>query len=575
MRAAHRGGLFLLLLNLLCIFVYMKKGLFFLPALALLLAVSCGPAQLPRISAVLDSAESLLNERPDSALALLRSLSPDRIPGRRNTARASLLHSIALDKCYIDLQTDSIIAPAVNWYNHHGTAEEKMKSVYYRGRIDENTRRYKEAIVAFVQAEELSSHSRDEGFKGLIDMAIAHAYQRYYNHELALEYQEKGKQHFLLAGDSLRYYLAVCREAVIRQSMLEWTAADSLFRAAISHTETNRAAHALFLSNYALMKVLQPNPDPDGAISLLQSKIDQCQVSLSVDDYCVFGYALALSGSHSEAESILDQLPDKSAGTSDLDYWRYRIALSGAEYEQAIGFLNNSYDKNDRILETVLSDSMPEALATFYKDRSEKAVQERTNLVKSILLVLLLLSLLGIIIFYKYKARHRRMEEQIAGLTSLSDSLQLKLDASVLSEERRIMELRQQYAKGFKRQFALLDSLCSAYWSPIKKKEKDKIFDEVQNILNVIDKESGRQQELEDLLNSRLDGFMIKMRHDMPAFREQDFRLIAYSVLGFQSKTIASIMGYTDASVNTIKSRLRRAIAESDSCNKDFYLLYL
>ena len=104
--------------------------------LCALLLSACGASPHRRIAAVLDDVESYINERPDSALAVLRELdSTAAVRGPARLARASLLHSMALDKCYIDLKTDSILAPAVAWYMRHGSPDEKLKTLYYQGRL--------------------------------------------------------------------------------------------------------------------------------------------------------------------------------------------------------------------------------------------------------------------------------------------------------------------------------------------------------------------------------------------------------------------------------------------------------
>ena len=101
------------------------------PFLVTILLTACAPASQRRVGAVLDDVESYINDRPDSALAVLRGLDSTAVirrPAQR--ARAALLHSMALDKCYIDLQTDSILAPAVAWYRRHGTPDERLKTHY-------------------------------------------------------------------------------------------------------------------------------------------------------------------------------------------------------------------------------------------------------------------------------------------------------------------------------------------------------------------------------------------------------------------------------------------------------------
>lgn len=73
----------------------------------LLAAVSCG--RLGAVSEKLDVAESLMNARPDSALAVLQGIPASAVKGKKASARYALLSSMALDKNYIDTTTFDIL----------------------------------------------------------------------------------------------------------------------------------------------------------------------------------------------------------------------------------------------------------------------------------------------------------------------------------------------------------------------------------------------------------------------------------------------------------------------------------
>ena len=66
------------------------------------------------VTDVLNRAEAVMNEHPDSALNLLRTLSFDDFRRESNRARYALLHSQALDKNYIDVTNDSLISVALD-----------------------------------------------------------------------------------------------------------------------------------------------------------------------------------------------------------------------------------------------------------------------------------------------------------------------------------------------------------------------------------------------------------------------------------------------------------------------------
>ncbi|MEG1586762.1 MAG: hypothetical protein RR346_07795 [Bacteroidales bacterium] len=80
-------------------------------------------------NAILAHSEQLMIEAPDSALTLLQSLDYRSFKSRKIRAKYALLYSQALDKNYIDIDNDSLIRPAVRYFEQHGSDQEKYLSV--------------------------------------------------------------------------------------------------------------------------------------------------------------------------------------------------------------------------------------------------------------------------------------------------------------------------------------------------------------------------------------------------------------------------------------------------------------
>ena len=106
-------------------------------------------------------AEAMMEERPDSALALLDSIGSRSLRSDADRAKYSLLTSMALDKNYIDTTDFSILQDAIDFYSNHGSEDEKLQTYYYQGRIFMNRGENSEAMKSFVKALDLSSQSTD------------------------------------------------------------------------------------------------------------------------------------------------------------------------------------------------------------------------------------------------------------------------------------------------------------------------------------------------------------------------------------------------------------------------------
>lgn len=129
-----------------------RYTLIFLLASTSLLLISC--TDKPHIKAVLDKAEEVMEtEDPAVVRTMLNSINTEELNTRRLKARYALLYSQVLDKNYIDLTSDSIISPAVRYYRHHGSAEDKLKTLYYLGTIKKNAGDNEGAMRCYIEAE--------------------------------------------------------------------------------------------------------------------------------------------------------------------------------------------------------------------------------------------------------------------------------------------------------------------------------------------------------------------------------------------------------------------------------------
>lgn len=131
----------------------MKRLLVFLLC-ASAVFLSCKDNQ---VESVLTSAEISMNDKPESSLEVLESIDKDLLSTRKQKAKYALLYSMALDKNYIDIKEDSIIAPAVEYYECHGSKEERFLCNYYHARIYENAGDNENALLYAAKAESVDT----------------------------------------------------------------------------------------------------------------------------------------------------------------------------------------------------------------------------------------------------------------------------------------------------------------------------------------------------------------------------------------------------------------------------------
>ena len=146
----------------------MRNTIILAAVAALFLLASCGRAD---ITSRLSDIESYIDSRPDSALAAIRQIDTTELRGRAAKAKYALLHAIALDKNYIDTADTRVVQPAVDYYDRHGSPEQRLKAYMYLGTEQYNAGRYNQAIVSF-------SHAAESGNSLLKDGGHVHGHKR-------------------------------------------------------------------------------------------------------------------------------------------------------------------------------------------------------------------------------------------------------------------------------------------------------------------------------------------------------------------------------------------------------------
>lgn len=189
------------------------------------LVMSCGNKEAARI---MNSAENVMWTRPDSALATLESIDTLALKTKAQRARYSLLYTMALDRNHLTIPNLRVIKLAANYYERHGSNDDKMKMYFYLGTAQFDTGDPESAIASYIRAKEYSSHSDNLVFKGIISSSISDVYLWNNNNSEGISYCKDACGYFAQAKDSFRLWNATGSLANLYSNIQDWTKADSL-----------------------------------------------------------------------------------------------------------------------------------------------------------------------------------------------------------------------------------------------------------------------------------------------------------------------------------------------------------
>jgi len=115
----------------------------------MLLTGCSGDGYTPELLAI----DSIINEKPDSALRLLDSLGTEaRSWSKSQRMRHSLLTMKAQNKTDVTFTSDSVVLDLVDYFDHHGTTNERMQAHYLLGRVYSDMGEAPRAISSYQDA---------------------------------------------------------------------------------------------------------------------------------------------------------------------------------------------------------------------------------------------------------------------------------------------------------------------------------------------------------------------------------------------------------------------------------------
>ena len=557
-------------------------SLFGLSLTVFLLTMALSSCASHHTAATLNDVETYIQTRPDSALDTIRAIDTTTLTTRSLRAHYALLHAMALDKNWIDTTYVGVVMPAVEYYDRHGSADQKMKAYYYLGRIQENQHNYTAAILSFTIAEDASAGSIDEQFKGLLYMGIANVYREVHSVDKALEYTEKAREYFLISGDNYHFDLSAGRLAMAFQEKQDWYKADSLYQLCLQKLKQDTAYMQIYLSQYAVMKVIQPELDPEGAINLLSIISSEYGKPLSMRDYGVYAYASALRGDDGTCEKVLSMMSRQPENRRvQARYMTYRIAEHKGDYKQALDLLKGIYRQQDTTVYEMLDNSVAQTLQEYYEKQASETQRRLVNhrLIWGFV-VFCLLVMLGLVAYLlnRKRVRERQAADELVRTAEQANRILQQTNASLESD---ISVLQKTFAQFYQDQLERIGSLCEAYLKAKSREDegkKEAVYRRVEKIVNEISRDDEKYSRFEYQVNQYLDNVVDHLKSDLGKngkVSDVDARFICYTVVGFDTNTISMLLGISPANVYTRRSRLKDRIRGLESPYKDQYQMYI
>lgn len=521
-----------------------------------------------RVNETLKDVESYIMERPDSALTVLDTMDRALLTTDRLKAHHALLHAMALDKNYIDVDDDSLASVAVRYYSKKGPDKYYARSLYYLGLSYYYAQDYIEAILEFTKAEKVAERS-DSLYLGFIKVAQADTYAKCHNYEESINCLIQSSDLYSKLDLDYYYRISELRLSQVLYNKEIYSQSEIILRRLI---ETDIEDIIVFSAkaSYAFYNTSQKH-DYNLSVQYYDEVIKSCNgdMIMALKDYWAYAYALLKIGRNEDSDNIINQLKDiDTSGTAD--YWMYMIEKSNGNSEEALKYLEKSTTKIDKEVTKALQQSLALSQRDYYESEFENAEYKARNRKLIAISVGIGSILILVLVLWGTSVYVKRQREEKEYYLNYADEIRRQLEASKNDD---YPELKRKYLEMSKSRFEMIASLYEEYvLYQGKKNAEHAVYSKVSEIINAFLTDNANHKQLESVLDESLGGIVSMLRKEMPKLKEIDYSIFCYAIIGFDATTISHLLNISANVVYIRKSRMRQHIEETNPDHKNRFL---
>ena len=547
-----------------------------LTILSLLLLAACTNTAPRTKHSALAKADSLMHAHPDSALALLQSISADSLTDDANRAYHALLLSQALDKNYIDKTDDSLINIAVTYYADKPVTPQQMLAHYYHARIKQNATAYPEALYAALHAEAAALQLNDHYHLGLIYRLMMDCYNRVYDTEKELEYAQLSYEHFALTeykrytnfallnlADAYTANRNINQSIGIISPLIEVAEADKdtslLSNALSSYSNTLMLQKKYALAKTSLLRLQMIKERP--LTTRNYSHLAICYLYENQPDSALY-YGV-------KAEKMIKNDADRYL-YEKLQYLYHRREK---DFETALAAYRNASAYHDSAINEAEKHNI-EAVVRDYQTAKNTIEKNSLKHYLAILgyLFLVSVSILGIFAWRMFAIRKRLKRKTDAFLQLQTDLQKIIEDMTRQQQNDKETANRKQLAKLYKEKYAVVLEFVEKYnhsASHIDKQEA--LFKSIQKQLDELKSEKALRN-MENEINRYNCNIIKDLRKQVPSITPLELSYIIYTQIGFSHAVIEEFLQVNTKKIYNLNSRLKQKILKSNAPDAERFM---
>ncbi len=496
-------------------------------------------------SRILVSAYSVVDSLPDSTLALLRKVDCDNLSAK-DMAEYSLLFTMAQDKSGLDVDNDSLIRIAYDWFQQHQDDSLYAKCLYYMGKYYMLNDSTEQAISLLTESSEKSNKIGDLKTESMALEKLSKVYQ-----------VVEPKKSLIFSKKALETYASYQYATLKNRIYLNLNYSEALLACEITRKSVDVALSILPKALVLKDSVVLADVYQDLANSYLY---------LGYKDSCLF-YAkktydlqpiknmscrLMLADAYQEADSVrqcLALLESLKPTLSTEKYVCFQICSQASikmqDYEKSKMYVDSAYSCIENMYAEAVKGKADYYSSFLEKEKQKSELKGRAEMQSYLLLLVIILALLVIVfLLYVYKNSRSKAQKEII-FEKRQAEMKVRHEHELAMIEKNLSE--QYHQKELSRKEVQLSIMRSYLMKLVTAVEK----------LNSIKTGTGKHvvltekdwKEIAAFLDSTENMFVTRLKTRFPNLSEGDLHLMMLLRLKMPQKVLASLYSITEKAV--------------------------
>ena len=530
---------------------------------------------------ILRTADSLMEEHPDSALYILRrdSLEICR-SGKDYRLWYALSRTEADDKCYILHVSDSTMRAVANYYNSHGSDFQRVRANYLLGRVYCDMHLYGHALTSFNKAITVESEndSTINRYKARSATWAGYVYEVKGLHKDALRYNKLAYGYAKKAGAQVTDIYSLRDIGRSYSYLKQNNTAIPYYRQAAKKAKAIDDANLYNMVMEELAGIYIEEGRLDEAYAALNTKFLATTDKDIASHYYIWAMYFEKIGQLDSAVAY-DKRGMKYSDVSikrDVSLDLARLLMKQGKHNEAIKYYEQYSVYSDSVTASELnetSDMLSQVEKNIDIERKNTILAEtKTNLTILLSIIIFTVIVVSLILIKHYSNVRKRIREQQERANNYLSQLQETGMQKMKRNEERIAQLETELSVSNEKLTEIRKSLMRNEAEMLAKQNEHMLFKEKHRELLIADladtdvyklyhtpnavPSSADYHRLVEALNKAYNNFTKRLKEFYPDINDNEVWICCMVKAGLSSKEICNISPYSYSSLGMAKSRL-------------------